>query len=189
MTIEQRHGEKDINVEMPQSQRKLREAKFFLGKLRAIAKPKAFNLHHPSHLRLNIIVNAGKNVKLTINNEDFQFYLSGFLSAARSVTFVLQKESKKHYDHFLPVWLEMLPSKDRRIFKTLNDQRVAELHKLGVDKVVSQKKMIVNGRSMPRSIISLPVWHFSGEPQELLLLCTRYLELLERLIQSFLKST
>jgi hypothetical protein len=57
------------------TQRKLREAQFFLRKLHEESRRLARN-----------------------DPEESAFYLSAFLSAARSVTFALQAEEKEKYD-------------------------------------------------------------------------------------------
>jgi hypothetical protein len=174
----------------------------FFEKLKGAAKPKAFNIHHPSHLALTIRVNAGKDVKLRINTEEFGFYLSAFLSAARSVTWVLQNESKGRYDAFYPGWLKALTADDHELLVKMNDQRVNEVHKLGVT-VSAEERVIpifevretgVDGvkvssaaRPQPRSTISVPTWRLtlSGTPSELIDLCLRYVDLLKVLLDEF----
>ena len=56
--------------DIPKTEKKLREAKFFLGKLVAEASTER------------------------LDREDFEFYLNGLLAAGRSVTFALQFEQK-----------------------------------------------------------------------------------------------
>jgi hypothetical protein len=175
----------EVAMKIQNTARKLREAHFFLGELKKASRPKDFDIHHPSHLRLNILINAGRDVELKIDNEKFQFYLSAFLSSGRSVTFVLQKEEKEEYDSIFPEWFKNLSSEDQDIFETMNSQRVAEVHQLGVNAVVRKKEIIVN-KGVPRqTIISVPVWHFTDQPSQIIELCTRYINLLEKLIQQF----
>jgi hypothetical protein len=64
---------------IPLTQKKLREAGFFLNKLSA----------------------EGQQV-VRSEQESFEFYLSAFLSSARAVTFALQKEQKEKYDAWFP---------------------------------------------------------------------------------------
>ncbi|MGO9606389.1 MAG: hypothetical protein ACLQAT_23865 [Candidatus Binataceae bacterium] len=190
---------------LSQTPRKLREARFFFEKLRATAKPKAFNIHHPSHLALNLTVNAGKDAKLRVNTEEFGFYLSAFLSAARSVTFVLQNEDRKTYDEFFPTWLDALDPEDRELLDKMNDQRVHEVHRLGATVTLEEKVIPIydvhetssgrvavstSARRTPRSTITVPAWRLtiSGRPSELVDICSRYLELLKDLIEKFPRS-
>jgi hypothetical protein len=63
------------------TERKLREARFFLGRL--IDESKSAVRNEP---------------------EAFGFYLSAFLSAGRGVTFALQHEDKDMYDTWFPGW-------------------------------------------------------------------------------------
>jgi hypothetical protein len=186
---------------LPQTRRKLREVQFFFEKLKAAAKPKAFNIHHPSHLALTVRVNAGKDVKLRINTEEFGFYLSAFLSAARSVTWVLQNESKERYDAFYPGWLKALADDDHELLVKMNDQRVNEVHKLGVTASAEERAIPIfdvretgadvtvssAARPQPRSTISVPTWRLtlSGTPSELIDLCLRYVDLLKVLLEEF----
>ena len=72
------------------TQRKLREANFFLQRL---------------------IDESQRSVRN--EPEAFLFYLRAFLSAARSATLVLQKEEKQRYDAWFPKWFARR-SKDER---------------------------------------------------------------------------
>jgi hypothetical protein len=94
---------------IPETQRKLDEALFFFKHLYKGA------MGPPS------------------NAPEFGYYLSAFLSAARSVTFVLQAEEKQHYDTWYPSWEARLVEDDRKLWKFMNDQRVAEVHQDGAD--------------------------------------------------------
>ena len=94
---------------IPETQRKLDEALFFFKHLYKGA------MGPPS------------------NAPEFGYYLSAFLSAARSVTFVLQAEEKQHYDTWYPSWEARLVEDDRTLWKFMNDQRVAEVHQDGAD--------------------------------------------------------
>jgi hypothetical protein len=71
-------SEDDI-IEIPQTQKKLREAHFFLAR----QQERARGIPAP---------------------EEFEFSLSAFLSAARSVTFALHQEKKEQYNAwFMPI--------------------------------------------------------------------------------------
>ena len=53
-------------------------------------------------------------------SEEFWFELSAFLSAARSITFVLQSESKEAYDAWFPNWCDGLKTEERALLKSMN---------------------------------------------------------------------
>jgi hypothetical protein len=123
---------------IPETQRKLDEALFFFKLLYSRAEG-------PAH-----------------NEEQFRHLLSGFLSAARSVTLVLQTEDKDHYDAWYPTWKARLPQADETLLKFMNDQRRAEVHLEGADVDTSVEWRPVpqmfgmQGRALPRSITFAP---------------------------------
>lgn len=82
------------------TKKKLREAQFFLAKLQRESQTRP-----PSE------------------PEATEFYLSAFLSAARSVTFALQYEEKNKYDTWFPGWLERRTSDERKLLDFLKIQR------------------------------------------------------------------
>ena len=59
--------------------------------------------------------------------------LSAFLSAGRSVTFVLQAELKAAYDNWFLPWRDRLETDERELLKVMNQQRVSELKQTGAD--------------------------------------------------------
>ena len=87
-------------AQIPATRKKLREARFFLEKLRDEVK------------------------SIPRDPELFEFYLSAFLSAGRSVTFVLQAEEKDKYDTWYRSWVQALPPEDRQVLALMNEQRV-----------------------------------------------------------------
>jgi len=164
---------------------KLREAYFFLGHL--VAKTRTFPSSDP---------------------EEFEFFLSAFLSAARSVTFALQAEKKDTYDTWFPEWKAHRSIEDLDFLKAMNAQRVEEVHKKGASVNVALEHIPVTevryaGRGHPAYYgfqwsgppgievpwVGLPVHYFKlGESQaEVVATCTRYLDLLDQMIRDFLK--
>ena len=101
-------------LEFPQTGKKIRETEFFLRHL------------------------ADTRKELRLDSEEFDFYLSAFLGAGRSVTFALQAEDKERYDQFYPVFEGNLDNKDPDLLRFMNQQRVAEVKGRGatVDSVV-----------------------------------------------------
>ena len=87
--------------------KKLREARFFQGKM-AERESLAFGDH-----------------------EEFDFYLSAFLSAARSVDYRLRHEQGVTYETFHAKWDTTLSLDDQQLVKLLIDDRNFEVHESG----------------------------------------------------------
>ena len=96
-------------MDIPNTERKLREAAYFLGLFETKA---ATPVRDP---------------------EEVLYLLSAFLSAGRSVTFVLQAEHKTAYDAWFPPWRDRLETNERKLLEVMNQQRVSELHQTGAD--------------------------------------------------------
>ena len=163
--------------QFPKTQRKLREAKFFLQHLEAEAR------------------------KPNSDPEVFQHYLSAFLSASRSITFFIQKENKPLYESSFWAWKQSLEERDRKLLDDMNEQRVAEVHRGGVE--LQSQVQPVPYFDVYRESITDPRYgvHFFGPmgvtggsaqvdiveryfdlgqgPQEVTETCRRYLSLLE----------
>jgi clan AA aspartic protease (TIGR02281 family) len=58
----------------------------------------------------------------------FGHYLSAFVSAARSVPWVLQNEEKAKYDAWLPKWDDRLTNEERELLKFTNQRRIITLN-------------------------------------------------------------
>lgn len=71
--------------------------------------------------------------------EAFGCFLSAFLSAARSVTLVLQTEAKETYDDVFPRWYEALSNEDRELLEYMKGQRNLDIHKLGAEITIREK--------------------------------------------------
>src|SRR5215510_553643 len=95
-------------MEILNTQRKLREAQYFYRRL------------------------AGIGLSPGNASEEFWFELSAFLSAARSITFVLQSESKEAYEGWFSSWRNGLETEEQELLQSMNDHRVAEVHRTGV---------------------------------------------------------
>lgn len=93
-------------LEIPATRAKLAEAEFFFRKLCEV-----------------------NNAVFPPEPEAFSYYLSAFVSAARSVNFVLQAEHKCEYDAWFTNWRAALPTKQRNLLKHFNAKRVAAIHK------------------------------------------------------------
>ena len=168
-------------AQISNTRRKFREARFFLANMQRAARS--------THL----------------DREDFDFYLSAFLSAARSVTWVLQKEQKASYDAWYPGWKQVLGAPDQALLTFMNEQRVAELKKAGAEKL-SEIQMVPltqfdweqpshpaygwtwvgpPGVAPPEMGVVVHYFENGGQKVKVLDECKRYLALLERLIAEF----
>ncbi len=166
-------------AQVPQTRKKLREAKFFLGRMSE----------------------ADKSSRL--DKEDFDFNLSAFLSAGRSVTFFLQVEQKKLYDACFPGRNKAPVGDERELLEFMNDQRVAEVHKGGaevyhmVERVPATEAKFRDRRhpaygiswwgppGVPPPTIGTKVHYFQiGDTREKAVeTCKRYLQLLEEWVR------
>jgi hypothetical protein len=80
------------------------------------------------------------------NPEILDFHLSAFLSAARSVTFVLQVEEKDKYDSWFPDWFAKRTASERHALDLIKTQRNLAL-KTGAPEVTSGWTLVPQGRS------------------------------------------
>jgi hypothetical protein len=170
-------------AEIPKTLKKLGEARFFLALMKNAAKFMDFE------------------------REDFEFYLSAFLSAGRSVTFCLCSDlgGKKIYKHRFDVWWSgKLTDEQRDEMDFLRDQRNLVL-KTGRTDVVAEIEMvpITQIETQPGTGPIYSIFQWWGEPdvppprigmkvhyftsgatrEQVIAKCTRYLELLERLVR------
>jgi hypothetical protein len=168
-----------MSADIPETERKLREAQFFLGCMQAEER------------------------KTVREPEVFRFYLSAFLSAGRSVTFRLQNEVGGRYRPWFDEWL-MRQSEDERKFLTfMNDQRRAEVHMLGSE-TTQQTEMVplhLTDRSVgrhpahmssssappgtPHTTIGVVAHAFTESGERTVVAGGRYLELLDGLVSDY----
>ena len=161
---------------------KLREAQFFFKQL-AYTKQQVF---------------AG-------DPEEFGYFLSAFLSAARSVTFALQFEEKEKYETWFPRWLSSLTDAERELLRHFNEQRVSTVHRAGAEVSQSSEPTPmteirtggpgqpaylffwpgVPGTPQPRFDRRVHSFHLGGTDSEVVETCRQYVTLLDRLVQNF----
>jgi hypothetical protein len=169
---------------------KLEEARFFLQKLREAAAPGA--VHRD--------VGA------------FGHYLSAFLSAARSVPWVLGNEEKERYEAWKPTWEAALTPEDRELLRFTNERRLDEAKRKGAGLKVNWKYISIyelppehyqtfeGSRATPLTLVTLEgsiptppqvgraVHHFSDGDDEVLAKCEGWLQYLQKLVDTFLKA-
>ena len=160
-------------------QKKLREASFFLSKM-------------IEHERLAFD-----------NKEPFDFYLSAFLNAGRTVDYRLRHEHKAIYPDWRIGWNATLPQAQQRLIKFMVDDRNLEVHSKGSSRVVKTEDkelgpgthsfasgtMDVSGPPdvFPLAIIQTPAYYFTidGIEQKATEACRGYLALLQQMVAKF----
>jgi len=164
------------------TQKKLREARFFLSRL-------------------------DTESRRTVRNEPeaFDYFMSAFVSAARSVTFALQAEEKAKYKQWFPGWLATRPEEDEKLLKLMVSQRNAEQKHGGGDRRTEWDYVPVTQLSseelggqvfwsappgVPPPEVGRPVRYLDhgGEQSDALSACKRYYALLAELVQGFIEA-
>lgn len=164
------------------AQRKLREARFFYRHLER-------ERYRADHDR---------------DPEGFRFYFSAFIGAARSVTWIMQKEEPERYAAWEPIWKALLSSEDQKLEKLTNELRLDEVKRRGADVSATFEEMTAGelvkemggdpafleklypGGSKLKS--GRPRYLFENDDgkTDLLVLSKQYLDYLERKVQNFL---
>jgi hypothetical protein len=161
-------------------EKKLREARFFLTKMR-------------EHERMAFS-----------DKEPFDFYLSAFLSAARTVDYRLRHEKAGIYTSWRTIWDASLAVTEKNLIKFLVDDRNDEVHASGSSRVVKTENrelgpgthsfasgtIEVTGGvvgSPPSATIKTPTYNFTidGAERKATDACDEYLSLLEQMVAKF----
>ena len=103
--------------------RKLREARFF-------------------HQHL---MNMRQARTATYEPEAFGYYFSAFISAARSVLWVLHHEEKKKWKAWEPTWKATLNDEERKFLKFTNQLRIDEAKRSGAETIVEWEEVAFDG--------------------------------------------
>lgn len=159
---------------------KLREARFFLGRL----QEEVLDSERSSH-------------------ENFRYYLSAFLAAADTLREIGSKDDPAFYGYWA-TWKAALPPEDRALVTFMKAQRDSEIHKEGAE-VIGERTLIVETPGLATltpaiaEIIGLEMsffprtirtdWIFEGlgpdQERDVVPRCARYLELLEGVVGEF----
>lgn len=167
-------------ADIPATDKKLREALFFLERLREHSE------------------------RIPGDPEHFEFFLSAYLSAGRSVTFALQVERKDEYDAWFPGWKGTLTQEERDLLDFMLAQRNAELHQGGANVQVTVEFIPMTalrgdrrhpaygfqwfgppGVRPPEIGHNVHYFELGGTPVQALATCRRYADLLSRLVRAF----
>lgn len=162
---------------MDQVKKKLREAAFFLGKL-AERSGLAFG-----------------------DREEFDFYLSAFLSAARSLDYRLRHEQNPSYATFRAAFDNALSTDDQALLKFMVDDRNLEVHESGSSRVQANERLVIGSSyrdasgtvtvaappGAPPAELVRPTFSFpmNGKPVPVVESCAGYLQILKRLVTDY----
>jgi hypothetical protein len=157
--------------------KKLREARFFLRQL-SVQQQLAF-----------------------ADPEEFDFFLSAFLCAGRSIDYRLRHRFQDQYRAFFHKWEPTLEPNERTLLKFMVDNRNLEVHQTGSSRAKGEELVPVAQRYQDKSgtmtvvgppgllaaEIVKPVYTFSvdGDYVPVIQCCEKYLDLLERLVAAF----
>jgi hypothetical protein len=165
-----------MNIEA--TEKKLREASFFLKKM-IDHERKAFN-----------------------DKEPFDFYLSAFLNAGRTVDYRLRHEQAEVYPNWRIGWDATLTEAEQRLIRFMVDDRNVEVHESGSSRRVGIEKrefgsgthtladgtMDVTGApGYARVTMQVPGYYFTidGIERKATEACAEYLRLLEKMVAKF----
>ncbi len=168
-------------AQVTQTRKKLREAKFFLGRM------------------------SEAQESSRLDKEDFDFYLSAFLSAGRSVIGFFHAKENRQYRRWFRDWRMALADSERKLLNDMTRQRDLEVHEQGADVHADIEHVPVGeaepgNRShpaygiswagppgVPSPTIGTKVHYFQiGDTREQAVeTCKRYLQLLDKLVRDF----
>jgi hypothetical protein len=173
-------------MNLEQIGKKLREADFFLGKMRE-QESRAFG-----------------------DKEPFDFFLSAFLSATRTVDYRLRHEQKAIYPKWRAAWNASLSPGQNALIKYMVDDRNVEVHESGSGRSLKSEEIPISGsttysdksgtlhvfappralmpdKAGPDVVISKPSYHFTigGTERSATEACAEYLSLLSGMVGQF----
>jgi hypothetical protein len=135
--------------------------------------------------------------------EAFGYYLSAFLSAARSVQWVLKTEQRDKYDEWVTDWDKSRSGDDLDLWRHFNKQRVETVKRKGTDvtqrsEVISHSELFstrggsqvhvsggVPGTPLPEFYRLVSSFKFGDDEMEVVQACGKYLALMHKLVESF----
>ena len=169
-------------MELTRVYKKLAEAQFFLRKL------------------------TDQERKMIGDMEPFDYYLSAFLSAGRTVDNRLRHEQAAIYPAWRKTWdANSLTPQEKSLIKFMVDNRNVEVHASGSSRSVADESVefpagthrveggsidVVNGfgpPGMPSAVLSKPTYNFTidGAERKATEACASYLTLLQKMVAEF----
>ncbi len=164
-------------AQIPKTQKKLREARFFCGHMSVSERSPG------------------------LDREDLDFYLSAFLAAGRTVTGFFDEKRNRQYRRWFHQCKMVLAESDRKLLNDMTSQRDAEIHEEGAEvlpevEFVPVTEIDRGPRSspaygmhwgIPPPKIGTKVLYFNlrGKRAKVTTTCKRHLELLDQLVRDF----
>jgi hypothetical protein len=152
---------------------------------------------------------------LSLESNAFQFYLSAFMQAARTVPWRLQIEEKQKYLAWLPTWEGQVTAEETALLKFTNERRIDEVHRGGIETIAELEDIDIHDllksspihsyifdvnnpaydTTMPPGTrtssvsVTIPAFYFDreGVKENVIETCKKYLDYLERLVQEFMR--
>lgn len=132
----------------------------------------------------------------------FDFYLSAFLNAGRTVDYRLRYEQQASYKAWRKAWDARLTPEENSLIKFMVDDRIDEVHKSGSSRSEAKEsvrfgigahhrdrgRITVSGLpGMPPNLIDKPIYNFTidGAERRATEACAAYLALLRRMVVQF----
>lgn len=136
------------------------------------------------------------------DREPFDFYLSAFLSASRSIDYRLRHQQSAIYPAWRNSWDANLAAGDDQLIKFLCGDRGHEVHKSGSGRTATLEYSAIPGNTYsdssgvltvfappgtPPATIGKPAYYFmiGGANIRVTEACTEYLTLLDRMVADF----
>ena len=136
------------------------------------------------------------------DREPFDFFLSAFLSASRSIDYRLRHEQSAIYPVWRDSWNAALAPNDDQLMKYMADDRALEVHRSGSGRSASLEYSAMQGNTYsdnsgvltvfappetPPATIGKPAYYFTinGANKRVTEACTEYLTLLDRMVADF----
>lgn len=130
----------------------------------------------------------------------FRFYLSAFLSAARSVRWVLQSEEKK-YDAWCGSWNERVTETENAVFKLITEMRNSSVKRGHVEMTSRMEEVPIRESYNPdfqyyqRNASGFQAWtvrevqyvDLLGTKHDVVAVCEQYVDVLTRMVDDFEK--
>jgi hypothetical protein len=135
------------------------------------------------------------------DKEPFEFYLSAFLNAGRTVDYRLRHEQEAIYTTWRNAWDATLTQEQQGLIKFMVKERNDEVHRSGSSHTVGTENRelgpgvhtLASGTHTvagppdiyPLAIIRTPAYYFSGTERKATEACERYLAVLKRMVEDF----
>jgi hypothetical protein len=167
-------------VDLERVHKKLEEARFFLGKV------------------------MDEEPRIVGDKQPFDYYLSAFLNAGRTVDYRLRHEQATIYPAWRTAWDASLTPQENSLIKFMVDDRIAEVHASGSRRSVGQESVefgigehrlpggggmvgVAGPPGMPPAVVNRPTCSFiiDGTDRRATEACRDYLALLERMVSQF----